>query len=390
MPKEKPQKPKKPHKDYPLTPHATKRWCKKVRGKLYYFGSWGDPTGALQEYLKIKDQLQAGLDPRVNGCTKSKITTADVVNSFLERTDKRVQLGELSPLSFSDYKVVGSLIVDHFGRHREVHHIQPNDFAGFRFAMGAKYAPSRLSKIIAVTRMIFSWSYESELLEKPVRFGPDFKVSSKSEKRIHRNNSPKKLLTSDEVLKLIDAADTNWKAILLLAINCGLGNTDLSRITLSDVGGDWLDLSRMKRGVNRHLPLWKETQNAIQDVIKDRREPKPDASNLLFLSGHGGPLIKVRADGKKTDLTIEGFRRVAKRAGIHRPRMGLYWMRHTFQSHGDEVRDHIATSSLMGHIDTSTAGEYREFISDERLLRVTNHVHDWLFGEPVEIIGDHE
>jgi hypothetical protein len=35
---------KKPHPDFPLTPNnQTKRWCKKVRGVVHYFGPLDDP-----------------------------------------------------------------------------------------------------------------------------------------------------------------------------------------------------------------------------------------------------------------------------------------------------------------------------------------------------------
>ena len=60
-------KPKKPRPNFPLFPHATGRWAKKIRGKLHYFGKVADdPEGVAAEskYLDQRDDLQAGRKPR--------------------------------------------------------------------------------------------------------------------------------------------------------------------------------------------------------------------------------------------------------------------------------------------------------------------------------------
>ena len=36
-------KPAKPYPEFPLTAHPAGYWCKKIRGKIHYFGPWDDP-----------------------------------------------------------------------------------------------------------------------------------------------------------------------------------------------------------------------------------------------------------------------------------------------------------------------------------------------------------
>jgi integrase len=229
--------------------------------------------------------------------------------------------------------------------------------------------------------MALKWAWESEHIEQMPRFGPDFKGASKKQQRLQKARAGKKLASRDDLHKLINAADPQWKAIILLCINGGLGNSDIARIKVHDVLGDWLDLHRGKTGVERRIPLWPETRDAIAEAIRHRREPKPGAEELLFLSGHGNALIRVNeATGKRKDLTVEQFRRLKQKAGID-SKVRLYWLRHTFQTIGDGAKDAIATSNIMGHADGTMAGVYREAIEDSRLRAVTDHVRNWLWPD---------
>ena len=89
----KPAKPQKPYPGFPLTPHPSGRWCKKIRGKLHYFGPWDDWQAALARYNEQKDDLYAGREPRQAGAT-----LADLVNAFLAPKQQQLDDGALRQL----------------------------------------------------------------------------------------------------------------------------------------------------------------------------------------------------------------------------------------------------------------------------------------------------
>jgi len=58
------QKPAKPNPSFPLTPHNSRQWCKKIRGKVRLFGIWEEPEAALENYLRVAADLHGGREPR--------------------------------------------------------------------------------------------------------------------------------------------------------------------------------------------------------------------------------------------------------------------------------------------------------------------------------------
>src|SRR5689334_20655758 len=85
------EKPEKPTEDYPLFPHLSGQWAKKIAGKTCYFGTWDDPVSALERYKKEKADLQLGLNPSPEG-----LTIGELVTSFLKSKQLQLESGELS------------------------------------------------------------------------------------------------------------------------------------------------------------------------------------------------------------------------------------------------------------------------------------------------------
>jgi hypothetical protein len=78
----KPAKPDKPTPDFPLFPHASGQWAKKIRGQLHYFGVWADPEAALKKYEEQAEALHAGCKPRE---AKGGTTVKERVNGNLDQ-----------------------------------------------------------------------------------------------------------------------------------------------------------------------------------------------------------------------------------------------------------------------------------------------------------------
>jgi integrase len=372
-------RPSKPHPDFPLFPHATRRWAKKIRGKLHYFGPWDDPDGALSSYLEQKDDLHAGRKPRSDPET---LTVKDVVNAFLNSKTALLDAGELSPRTWADYKRVCDSLVSHFGKQRVVSDLYPEDFAQLRNKAAKKWGPHRLATTIQYARSVFKHAFEAGLIPTPMRFGPGFKRPTKKTMRLHRAEHGPKLFTAAEVHNLINAAGGPMKAMLFLGINCAFGNADCGSLPLSalDLEGGFLDFPRPKTGIPRRCPLWPETVQALREYLAKRPSAKKaEHGGLVFITKYGDTWGK---DTSENPVSREVGNLLKKLEINARKGLGFYTLRHTFRTVADEAKDQPAADYIMGHEVPHMSSVYRETISDERLKAVADHVRNWLFAKP--------
>ena len=71
-------KPSKPYPSFPLTAHNNGQRCKKILGRIHFFGVWADPQAALDNYLRVAADLHAGRQPHASTLSDGGITVKEV------------------------------------------------------------------------------------------------------------------------------------------------------------------------------------------------------------------------------------------------------------------------------------------------------------------------
>ena len=282
---------KKPYKDFPLRLHATGQWCKKIRQRTIYFGTEADAT--LKKYLEQRDDLQAGRTPRVQG---DGLTVRDLANRFLTQKKSAVDSEELSPRTFGDYFATCERLCDAFGKTRLVVDLDTDDFERLRAAYSKTRGLVSVANLVRNVRIIFKFGYDAGLIQQPVRFGPGFKTPSKAKLRKERQAKPLRMFEAAELRRLIDTAEQPLDAMILLAANCGFGQSDIANLpkTAIDLAAGWVDYPRPKTAIPRRCPLWPETIKAVREAIATRPAAKDaDDAGLVFVTKYGARWVRI-------------------------------------------------------------------------------------------------
>jgi integrase len=370
-------RPSKPYPEYPLTPRGDGRWCKRIRGRIHYFvGTWED---ALEEYQRTRDYLYAGKTPPA---PSDAVTIRDVCNQFLTLKEHLVDSGELKRRTFNEHKSACARILRVLGKQRLAGDVGPDDFSTLRRDMAKKLGPVALANEINRVRSVFKFAYEHQLIEKPVLYGQGFRRPQPKTMRLQRRKNGLRLFEPQQIKTLLNAASVPMRAMILLGINCGFGNSDCGQLQFRhvDLDAGWFDFPRPKTGVDRRGKLWSETVVALKEAIARRPETKHDEHKpLIFITKQGFSWFKETPDNPIS----KEYRKLADETKVYRRGLSFYAFRHTFETVAGDTGDQVSVNHVMGHVDASMAANYRERIADSRLERIAQHVHDWLFGQEV-------
>jgi len=368
---------------FPFTAHPSGRWVKRHQGKQYYFGTLENWQAALDSYHREWPCIIAGRVPPP--IESAGLRVKDLANRFLTAKRSLLTNGELSERSFGDYLRTCELVVNGFSGDRLVTDLRADDFATLRNSLAESRNPTTLSNEINRIRGVFKFAYDAGLIDSPIRFGPGFARPSKKTiclRRQAKQQEHGKRTSAAADLRMIlhalvgtpvtvEGKDKPAKlppkpalrGMMLMAANCGLGQSDLSNLPQSaiDLKAGWLDYRRPETGVERRVPLWPETLEALQEAISVRPEPKdPADGNLCLVTARGARWVKMTPTGTPDDAISKEFAKVLNRLKLKRYGLNLYGIRHGCQTVAGEARDPEATSHIMGNVDGSMAGLYRE------------------------------
>ncbi len=210
-----PARPKKPYADFPLYPHPLGYWSKKINGKILHFGRWGQKVkgvvvplesdgweDALKTYKARQDDARLGNLGPGTVVTEAPVTTdamnvGTLCNHFRTAKLRQKEAGELTSRMYAEYVLMCDLLVSQFGAGRLVDDLAANDFAKLRAKIVDRWGPLRVMNGVTRVKSIFKFGFESGLIDRPPRYGQEFRPPSRSVLRRHKAKAPPKILESD-------------------------------------------------------------------------------------------------------------------------------------------------------------------------------------------------
>jgi hypothetical protein len=215
-------KPCKPYPEFPLFPHASGRWAKKIRGRLCYFGPWAEPHQALTRYLSEKDDLEAGRRPR--RADGEGLTVEQMVALYIEAKKLCVESGEIGRRTLQEYRTYGMRMIRVFGANTPVEQLDAQDFQRYRADLQKTHkSPSTLAADIRKTLVYFNWAgpgrHGQGFIDKLPRFGDAMRAPSHAALLRHREKQGERVFTPEQIRQALDAANPNMRAMILLGVS---------------------------------------------------------------------------------------------------------------------------------------------------------------------------
>ncbi|MGA2585007.1 MAG: tyrosine-type recombinase/integrase, partial [Tepidisphaeraceae bacterium] len=400
---------------YPLRRHRNGQWFKSVwnprtkRSEQFYFGTWADD---LEGERALLDPITGWLARRkaiVAGVDNSKVELGDDTHSpgelmarFLTFKRNKVQAGELSLTTLGDYLREIEQFVSFCKPSTPAGGLRPEHFTAYmnHLTNGRKLGRMARKRVRAYVTAFLRHGAKNGWYTMPntgsdwVAPATDPAAMRQARARAGLKDNSQRIISGEEIDRLLQRASPTFKALILLAANTGLGPGDLGRMTWDKINMKKRTLvyPRSKSGQLRVGFLWKKTRRALLYVrrLKHNRlaiENNGDAA-LVFITRRGRAYYSEREIQKAIDVGGKSLRkltgvaisnaicvtfgRIAKDVGLKG--IGIYRLRHSFLTHGKKARDPDALSLMMGHTGGSRGVAHTSYDHEEISWRRIRHV----------------
>jgi len=341
---------------FPLTLHTTGQYCKKIQGKMYYFGS--DKKQALERYLDQATYLHGGRN-LIQKASSGNMTLKELCTLYLQYQQSKVKANDLSAKHHNDQISSLRKCVSFLGHDRKIKNISTLDLQRYKRKLQGDYrSVCRLNLHISIMKAMFHWARKNDILENI----PNIDAISRG-KVVYQE---KFTFSSEHINKLLSVADIKMRAMIWLGLNCGFGCTDCAQLKWRDLdfANNRVRLARNKTGIPRNLPLWPETIQALKKMSK--------SGELVFYTSKGHPwirtLIIADVNGQVKYAVVNSitpkFSKLLKKAKIQAPKgTGFYTLRRTAATVAARSGDPFAVQRLLGHADLQMATRYVQDVS---------------------------
>lgn len=339
---------------FPLTLHPTGQYCKKINGKLYYFGS--DKKKALEKYLNQASDLH-GNKEIMQKKSVDEMTLKQLCDIYLQYQLLKVQANALTAGHHNEQIASLKKLMSFIGSSRKIGEISTLDLQSYRRKLQKEYSTAhRMNLHISIMKAMFHWATKNDVLNSI----PNIDAVSRG-RIVHKQ---RQIFSSDDIQKLIDAADVQMKAMIWLGINCGFGCTECAELKWInlDFENHRVKLPRKKTGISRDLPLWPETIEAIQKV--------PKKGKLVFYTNRENPFVRTifktdvndKSKYSNQNTITRKFSRLVKKARLDVPKgTGFYTLRRTAAT----IAARSGDQRLLGHADLQMATRYVQDVSKQ-------------------------
>jgi integrase len=347
-------KPEKPYPDFPLFGCDNGQWAKKIGGKRRQFGT--DWKAALRKYHALLE---------------SPNSLKTCVAKYVESKTLLLSSDEISPRHLRDIKWTLESLSKTIGPDKGIRSLTSADYGAWRAHIAKTNGPVSVGNHIRRVKSFLNWAKREKLIADL----PELKKPSLRVLRLEREERGSKMFEPAEIQLLLKHSGPQMRAMILLGLNCGLGNTDIAELRPPNLQDAWLIFPRHKTGIKRRAPLWVETCKALAAITS----ASDSASEYVFTTKLGNPWTPK---GNGCPISSR-FAKLCKDLDIYKKGRGFNSFRHCCQTIGEESGDYAATDVILGHIPKSNdmAAIYRERMSDERLKNVTEHIHQWAFAK---------